>query len=42
MKDYLRVNPEIELVPPDSIPIETGATGKVKLIEIINKDNGMV
>ena len=35
MKDNLRVNPEIELVPPDSIPIETGATGKVKLIQVV-------
>jgi len=34
MKENLRVNPEIELVPPDSIPIETGPTGKVKWIEI--------
>jgi len=38
IKDNLRVNPEIELVPPDSIPIHTGATGKVKLIEIMKKD----
>lgn len=37
IKDNLRVNPEIELVPPDSIPIETGATGKVKLIEIAKR-----
>lgn len=34
MKENLRVNPEIELVPPDSIPIEIGPTGKVKWIEI--------
>lgn len=34
MKENLRVNPEIKLVPPDSIPIETGPTGKVKWIEI--------
>jgi len=32
IKENLRVNPEIELVPPNSIPRETG---KVKLIEII-------
>jgi phenylacetate-CoA ligase len=38
IKDILRVNPEIELVPPDSIPIQTGATGKVKLIEMMKKD----
>jgi len=38
IRDNLRVNPEIELAPPESIPLETGATGKVKLIEIINKD----
>jgi len=38
IKDNLRVNPEIELVPPDSIPIQTGATGKVKLIEMMKKD----
>lgn len=35
MKENLRVHPEIELVPPESIPIETGATGKTKLIEIV-------
>lgn len=35
IRDNLRVNPEIELVPPDSIPLETGATGKVKLIEVV-------
>ncbi len=35
MKENLRVNPEIELVPPESIRIETGATGKTKLIEIV-------
>ncbi len=34
IKENLRVNPEIELVPPDSIPIETGPTGKVKWIEV--------
>jgi phenylacetate-CoA ligase len=39
MKDTLRVNPEIELVSPDSIPIETGPTGKVKLIEIVKKES---
>lgn len=35
MKENLRVNPEIEMVPPGSIPIETGPTGKVKLIEVL-------
>jgi len=35
IRDNLRVNPEIELVPPDSIPRETGSTGKLKLIEVI-------
>jgi len=35
MKDNLRVNPEIELVPPGSIKVETGQTGKVKLVEVI-------
>lgn len=39
MKENLRVHPEIELVPPDSIPIEKGATGKVKLIEVRKKDS---
>lgn len=34
MKENLRVHPEIELVPPNSIPIETGPTGKIKWIEI--------
>jgi len=38
IKDNLKVNPEIEWVPPDSIPIETGATGKVKLIEIVKRE----
>ena len=37
-KDDLRVNPEIELVPPDSISQETGSTGKVKLIEILKRE----
>ncbi len=42
IQDHLRVNPEIELVPPDSIPMETGPTGKVKRIEIVDqrKDQG--
>lgn len=35
IKDNLRVNPEVELVPPNSIPLETGATGKVKLLEVV-------
>ena len=35
MKDNLRINPEIELVPPGSIKVETGQTGKVKLVEVI-------
>lgn len=40
IRDNLRVNPEIELVPSGSIPIETGATGKVKLTEIVKKEVG--
>jgi phenylacetate-CoA ligase len=35
IKENLRVNPEIELVPPNSIPRETG---KAKLIEIIKAE----
>ncbi len=35
IREDLRVNPEIELVPPDSIPRETGSTGKLKLIEVV-------
>lgn len=34
MRDKLRITPELELVPPGSIKVEKGATGKVKLIEI--------
>ena len=37
MQENLRATPEIELVPPDSIQIERGQTGKVKLIEILKK-----
>ena len=37
-KEIFRVNPEIELVPPNSIPQETGKTGKVKLVEIVGKE----
>jgi len=37
IRDNLRVNPEIELVPPDSIRRETGSTGKLKLIEIVER-----
>ncbi len=40
IRDNLRVNPEIELVPSGSIPIETGATGKVKLTKIVKKEVG--
>ncbi|NIS59520.1 MAG: hypothetical protein GTO13_02105 [Proteobacteria bacterium] len=36
LREHLRVNPEIELVPPDSIPRETQ---KAKLIEIQEKDD---
>ncbi len=36
LREHLRVNPEIELVPPDSIPRETK---KAKLIEIQEKDD---
>jgi hypothetical protein len=34
LREHLRVNPEIELVPPDSIPRDTK---KAKLIEIQEK-----
>jgi phenylacetate-CoA ligase len=37
MQENLRATPEIELVPPDSIQVEKGQTGKVKLIEILKK-----
>lgn len=37
MQENLRATPEIELVPPDSIRVEKGQTGKVKLIEILEK-----
>jgi hypothetical protein len=37
MQENLRATPEIELVPPDSIQIERGQTGKVKLIEVLKK-----
>ncbi len=37
MQEHLRVTPEIDLVPPESIPVETGQTGKVKLIEVLKK-----
>jgi phenylacetate-CoA ligase len=37
IKDNLRVNPEIEWAPPGSIQLEKGATGKVKMIEIVKK-----
>jgi phenylacetate-CoA ligase len=37
MQENLRATPEIELVPPDSIQVERGQTGKVKLIEILKK-----
>jgi phenylacetate-CoA ligase len=37
MQENLRATPEIELVPPDSIQVERGRTGKVKLIEILKK-----
>ena len=37
MQENLRVSPEIELVPPDSIQVEKGETGKVKLIEVLKK-----
>jgi phenylacetate-CoA ligase len=36
IRDTLRVNPDIELVPPDSINVDKGQTGKVKLVEVIN------
>ena len=38
VRDNLRATPEIELVPPDSIPKETGQTGKVKLIEVVKSE----
>jgi len=37
MRENLRVTPEIELVPPDSIQVEKGETGKIRLIEISGK-----
>jgi len=37
MQENLRVTPEIELVPPDSIQVEKGETGKVKMIEVLKK-----
>ena len=37
MRETLRVSPEIELVPSDSIQVEKGQTGKVRLIEILKK-----
>ena len=37
IQENLRATPEIELVPPDSIEVERGQTGKVNLIEILKK-----
>jgi len=36
-RENLRVTPEIELVPPDSIKVEKGKTGKVKMVEVLKK-----
>lgn len=38
MKDNLRINPEIMMRPAGSIRVETGATGKVKLVEVAKPD----
>jgi phenylacetate-CoA ligase len=37
-RETFRVHPEIEWAPPHSIPQETGKTGKVKLVEIVRKE----
>lgn len=37
MQENLRATPEIELVPPGSIQVEKGETGKVKMIEVLKK-----
>jgi phenylacetate-CoA ligase len=37
MQENLRATPDIELVPPGSIQVEKGETGKVKMIEILKK-----
>jgi hypothetical protein len=37
MQENLRATPDIELVPPGSIQVEKGGTGKVKMIEILKK-----
>ena len=37
MQENLRATPEIELVPPGSIQVEKGETGKVRMIEVLKK-----
>jgi phenylacetate-CoA ligase len=37
MQENLRATPEIELVPPGSIQVEKGETGKVKMMEVLKK-----
>jgi len=37
IRETLRVTPEIDLVPPDSIQVEKGETGKVKMVEVLEK-----
>jgi len=37
MRENLRITPEIELVPTDSIQVEKGQTGKIKIIEVLKK-----
>jgi phenylacetate-CoA ligase len=37
MQENLRATPDIELVPPDSIRVEKGQTGKVQVIEVLEK-----
>jgi phenylacetate-CoA ligase len=37
MQENLRATPEIELVPPGSIQVGKGETGKVKMIEVLKK-----
>jgi phenylacetate-CoA ligase len=36
-RETFRVHPEIEWAPPHSISLETGKTGKVKLVEIVRR-----
>jgi phenylacetate-CoA ligase len=38
MRDNLRINPELQLVPAGSMEVKKGATGKVKLVEIVGQE----